>query len=207
MRSITLCCLLLALSLPAISARSQLAPWWIPEEGCVFVWSGPKYTWAGAPLNLVEATEYNWPDDGLMEVRYYTIGDDDDLYLYRRYWGYSLEETNYFYNPPLKELDYPLVAGKTWVSHSHITNDSGLIPRDLILTMTVIGPQVVYTVIGWLEVMEVVRVQETVGVGSTTTTLYLHEQYGNVNGLHGVQDCDLVASEQVSWGSVKSLFR
>jgi len=204
MRSILLTALLLTIALPA---AAQLAPWWIPEEGCTVVCDrgafGWNYAWGEAPLRLHDTYDHMFFDE-----RVYAHDAEGDLCKVRSISVQWSDVTNFYYDPPLKELDYPLTTGKTWVSESHRTNDGGLLPRDLILTGTVVGPLLVDTYLGPLEVIEVHHVLDVVGTsGSRLTVHYLHEQFGDVMGLISIDGCNVVSDASRGWSGIKSLYR
>jgi hypothetical protein len=73
---------------------------------------------------------------------------------------------------------------------------------------TVVGPRTVDTGIGTLDIIEVTcEFTVTPGTGTTTTTLLLNDQYGDVTNLISIDGCAVVATEAASWGSVKGLSR
>ncbi len=198
---------LLLLLLVAAPAVAQLAPYWIPDEGCElarqFGTSMTQYYRGENSLDLSITSDhveyhievYSWDgNDGLCRSRNDYPGMDYVIYRY---------------DPPLKVLQLPLSVGATWTSESVRTRQGGgSIPRTITLSSAVVGESNVETEIGTLHVFEVTEVVTSEPGGFTdTTTRLLNDQFGDVSGLIGMDGCTTVADEPFSWGSVKSLYR
>jgi len=110
------------------------------------------------------------------------------------------------YETPLKILDYPLTTGKTWTSESQIRYNSSGLWKPISLIGTVVGPQVVETGIGQLDVIKV-SITYTDQRGTYAVTYLLHDQLGDVTNLVSFTGCETVATEDVPWGSLKSSYR
>ncbi len=193
----------------AAPAAAQLAPYWIPDDGCEVACAG-EYNpvdyrqGVGASLGLrVTSDHYDfW-------LEHYTWDGDNGLCLTSTS-HVGMDDFTWVYDPPLKVLQLPLTPGQTWTGESVRTSQGGgTIPRTYTLTSTVVGPQTIDTVIGPLDVIEVTQVLTVVpGVdGPWTSTRLLNEQLGDVRGLLGLEGCTAMAVESVPWGVVKSLYR
>jgi hypothetical protein len=193
----------------AAPAAAQLAPYWIPDDGCEIAREGDYnaveyYQGVEGTLGLRCTTDHSdfWLEhytgdgnNGLCLASIATLGMNNDVYEY---------------NPPLKVLQLPLTSGLTWTSESVRTHQGGgTVPRTYTLTSTVVGPRTIDTVIGPLDVIEVTQVLTIVPHpdGPWTFTRLLNEQFGNVHGLLGTEGCTAVPTDAVSWGLVKSLYR
>lgn len=194
--------------LVAAPAAAQLAPYWIPDDGCEVAHAGDydpvEYHQGTGPLALRVTSDHSdfW-------LEHYTWDGDNGLCLASAS-HMAMDNDTWLYNPPLKVLQLPLTPGQTWTGESVRTSQGGgTIPRTYTLTSTVVGPQTIDTVIGPLDVIEVIQVLTVVpGIdGPWTYTRLLNEQLGDVNGLLGLEGCTAMAAESVSWGAVKSLYR
>jgi len=215
MKFLILTGLILLVTLPA---AAQLAPYWLQDEGCAVEVNGDTPTMSGlhytaqttrTPLKLFRDyinTVTDWTS------YWYHIDDDGDLFVdsmesFTPSGGYDTEY--YYYDPPYKLLDYPLTAGKTWTTTTYPTDlIPGGIERQNVFTGTVIGPQIIDTPLGSLDVIEVAITRSVPSRSYTsTTTYYLHEQLGNITDLVALTGCGTVANEASTWSGIKSAYR
>jgi len=199
--------LFLLVSAPAVG---QLAPWWVSDAECQkeIISGGYVHTiTAIAPLTL-SMVPYFASFSGYYEERY-ALNEDGDLCRTRDEWldpALSHSPQWQDWETPLKILDYPLTTGKTWTSESRNRLNSSGLWRTVNLTGTVVGPKVVETGIGQLDVIEVI-IDYFYHYGQNTITYLLHDQLGDVTNLVSFTGCETVATEDVSWGSIKSIYR
>ena len=111
------------------------------------------------------------------------------------------------YTPNLTYLDFPLDRGKRWSNTAVITGLYGEYLDTVTLTAVVLGPTTItvpageFDVIGvWLEYL-----YEDHRYEDSTQVLWLHPQLGPVNGL--ISWSGMVSQKELSWGTVKSMFR
>jgi hypothetical protein len=199
MKTFSIACMLVLGSIPA---HGQFAPYWIGNAGCqkeLIFEDSLQYTASSAPHTLTWAPYWGQVTGYYSEG--YIFDEEGDLCKTRADWldesvSHSPQMTEW--DPPLKILDYPLTAGKTWTSESRRrTNQQGLW-WPVTLTVTVIGPQTVETGIGQLDVLE---------ISMDGSSLFLHEILGDVAYLVSISGCDVVATEEIAWGTVKSIYR
>lgn len=202
-------CLTLFLLL-ATPAFAQLAPWWISDDGCqlfIIQEHGEQVTIVSqAPLRLRQTAV---GAIGYSEQTYVLDADGDLCKSSWEHYDPSIDLSPYggSLSPPCKVLDYPLTPGKTWVSESLVRSSYGGIARPYVLTGTVVGPRVVETGIGQLEVVEVTH-EFFIGTDNHRTYTYLlHETLGDVTQLASIAECDLVPVKETSWGCLKSMYR
>lgn len=201
----------IAFLLLATGATGQLAPYWVPDAGCQKHYEQdltvPWLVEARAPLTL----HFEIFADMYWESRRYEFDDEQDVCWEHTDWYQSSHgwdvETDWF-TPPVKVVDYPLTTGKTWQSTSlwHTTTHS--IARNCVVTGTVIGPRVVETGLGPLDVIEITLHYDFAGgPPDYTTTYYLHEQLGDVRNMVATDGCGLVPAEATTWSKVKAMYR
>lgn len=201
---------LISLLLFASAASAQLAPYWIPAPGCVkhlVNQSDPATVEAQLPLRLFWTM---WGGDDT-ESYIYEFDDEGDVTWAQLDWFQSATSHDMqieTYTPPVKVLDYPLITGKTWQSSSFWDRWGPGMGRSVVVTGTVVGPREFETGLGVLDVIEVsLQFDFTIDYMDYTRTYFLHEQLGDVSYLVSLEGCDVVATEPVAWGSVKSLYR
>lgn len=190
----------------AAPVSAQVVPYWIPDDGCTLGY-GPDgvavewYEGRESPLEMVHTMDH-------LDFRFDQYDrDDDDLFLTDQVYA-GMEDHRFSYDPPLKCLDMPLTTGKTWTSESVRTREGGgSAPQTHVLTCTVVGPRIVDTILGPLDVIEVIRELTISSSYTTVSTLLLNDQFGNVNDLVSLSNCATVATEGLSWGEVKALYR
>jgi hypothetical protein len=190
----------------ATQAFGQLAPWWIPDVGCQLGLINGSTINSKEPLNLV----YLNPDWGDSIIIYYIFNGESDLCRTKMEHvriGEPNLSTRWDFETPLKILDYPLDTGKTWTTDTRVMVNSNGVWLDYSLTATVIGPQVVDTGIGLLDVIQVTNTYTFEGGNNSSGTFFLHEQLGNVTNLVSLTECTTVATDEISWGNIKALFR
>lgn len=200
--------ILSSLLILATPAAAQLAPYWVPDAGCTInflVDGNPLTATAAAPMDYTQSAAGNWSTFA------YAFDDDGDVCLREHRWFSTAEPQQYpvrTYDPPAKVLDYPLTAGKTWQSDTtEIRDDEYHVERPLTISASVIGPDVVATGLGDLDVVVVhIDYQYTDGYGGDwSKTYYLHDQLGPVQDLVSITGCDLVPTESITWGAIKAL--
>jgi hypothetical protein len=207
MKAVVVSFFFLLLSAPVFG---QVAPYWIPDENCVVGHDGgyEPYTKRrlGSGLILRVDWGYRWEDAR------YVLDDEGDLCMTESSSfdpAASLSETGYSYATPVKILDYPLTAGKTWYSETTRTAWTGIVtvPRFYSKSTTVVGPRVVDTVLGPLDVIEISCTTQVFNSSPFTTVYLLHDQIGDVTNMVSFSNCDTVADKKASWGNIKSMYR
>ena len=108
------------------------------------------------------------------------------------------------FSPPATFLDLPLFVGKTW---STSTTASGYGSYPCVLSFEVLRQEVVTVPLGTFEVMVVYQTPSICHEGGT---YYVHRQLGPVilpGGFRLVSANGIVATERLTWGGLKALFR
>lgn len=155
MRAILVPFTLLVLVSPA---AAQLAPYWIPDLGCVLTRGYPTVPYtveAQAPLQLFFDYGEGW------ERQAYVRDDEDDLCLSRVDFNYPDGEFWSSFTPPFKILDYPLTTGKTWQGTYEWRDSSDDPVRMCTFTGTVIGPRTIDSALGPLDGCDLVATDKT----------------------------------------------
>jgi len=201
----TLCGIFLVLIM-AGTASAQLAPYWIPDDGCTLLYEidGNGMTLeAFAPLGFTQSAAGNW-------AAFSFVFDTEGDVCWSEYDWYepsgNPNPQHQWFEPPLKILDYPLTTDKTWQATATEMR-TGYPNRTLTTTGTVLGPQTVETGLGTLDVIAV-RIDYTYSdyTGSWSKTYYLHDQLGHVLDLVALTDCDVTPVEPTTWGTIKAMY-
>ena len=198
------------LCLIATPALAQLVPYWIADAGCV------KHLEAEFPHtieSLPGLSTFEIYTDADVEIRRdYGFDDEGDVVWSgtATTWGGAWwDETYEHFGPPLKILDYPLTTGKTWTCEA-TRSVNGVVQGlciDPQLTGTVVGPRSVATGLGTLDVIEVAIDIHYNHCDDVHYTFLLHDQLGDVTDLVDLTGCSIVPTQDLSWGSLKSIYR
>lgn len=198
--------ILVTLVLFGSAAGAQQALYWIPDVGCTLTrgTSDLSYTLsAEEPLRLFLDYDTGW------ERHSYARDGEDDLCWSRTDWfdpAYSHDEQQNTFTPPVKVVDYPLIAGRTWQTTSAWRTTTHSLVRTCVVTGTVIGPRVLDTRIGTLDVIEITLAFDyDAGPNDFMRTFFLHEVLGDVSDLLAIEDCTVVTTEPATWSRVKAL--
>lgn len=197
-----------AIVLLASGAAAQLAPYWVPDAGCVERFYFQYSSWtveARTPLTL-------YREDGFgtdWQSYLYEFDEEQDVCWARVDWyqsshGWDVESD--WYTPPVKVVDYPLTTGKTWQTSTLMHTTTHSIARACVVTGTVIGPRVVETGLGPLDVIEISLHFDFAAVPPDYTLVYyLHDQLGDVRYLTELDGCAVVPVESTTWSRLKAL--